>query len=132
VTKLNARNLIWLISLACVLSLAACAGRSEVAASQQVPGGDPEQGEQALRDYGCHACHTIPGVPGAEATVGPPLTDWADRHYIAGNLPNTPDNLIRWIQQPQEIEPGTAMPNVGVTEQDARHISAYLYTLRRD
>jgi cytochrome c len=132
VTKLNARNLIWLISLACVLSLAACAGRSEVAASQQVPGGDPKQGEQALRDYGCHACHTIPGVPGAEATVGPPLTDWADRHYIAGNLPNTPDNLIRWIQQPQEIEPGTAMPNVGVTEQDARHISAYLYTLRRD
>jgi cytochrome c2 len=121
-----------LIVITLVLTLSACGGRADAAAAQQVPGGDPERGQQILRAYGCQACHTIPGVAGANATVGPPLTNWADRHYIAGNLPNTPDNLIRWLQQPQEIEPGTAMPDLGITEQDAQDISAYLYTLRGD
>jgi cytochrome c2 len=98
----------------------------------EMPGGDPERGEAAIRAYGCDACHTIPGIKGANATVGPPLDDWADRRYIAGALTNKPDNLLAWIQDPQAIEPGTAMPDVGVTEQDARDIGAYLYTLSRD
>jgi cytochrome c2 len=97
-----------------------------------VAGGDPAAGAQALREYGCGACHKIPGIAGADAMVGPPLTDWAERHYIAGMMPNTPDNMIRWLQAPQEFRPGTAMPNLGVTEEVARDMSAYLYSLGRN
>lgn len=97
----------------------------------RVVDGDTARGVKELQAYGCGSCHVIPGVPGAVSYVGPPLTDWADRHYIAGSLSNTPENLIRWVREPQAIEPGTAMPNLGVTEQAARDMSAYLYTLQR-
>jgi cytochrome c len=94
-----------------------------------IEGGDIEEGRQALINYGCVACHTIPGVRGADNHVGPPLTAWSRRVYIAGLMPNEPDALIAWIRDPQSIEPGTAMPNLGVTEVDARHMATYLYTL---
>jgi cytochrome c2 len=97
-----------------------------------VAGGDPAVGARAMQEYGCGACHKIPGIAGADAMVGPPLTDWAERHYIAGMLPNTPDNMIRWLQDPQGFRPGTAMPNLGVTEEVARDMSAYLYSLGRN
>jgi cytochrome c1 len=99
---------------------------------QVMPGGDSVRGAIALRAYGCDACHTIPGIITANALVGPPLDAWAERQYIAGKLPNEPEYLIEWIRFPQAIEPGTVMPNLGVTEQDARDMGAYLYTLRRD
>lgn len=82
-----------------------------------------------MQRYGCGSCHAIPGVTGAVGTVGPPLTDWSERTYIAGSLLNTPDNLITWIMHPDAIEPGTVMPNLGVAEETARHMAAYLYTL---
>jgi cytochrome c1 len=63
--------------------------------------------------------------------VGPPLNDWSERGYIAGELPNNAENLIRWIMDPQGVEPGTDMPNLGVTEEQARDIAAYLFTLGR-
>ncbi len=96
----------------------------------QIAGGDPDRGLVLIQEYGCQSCHAIPGLQGRPAWVGPPLEMWSERLYIAGNLTNTPENLIYWLQFPQEVEPGTAMPNQGVTEEDARHISAYLYTLR--
>jgi cytochrome c len=83
-----------------------------------------------VREYGCHACHMIPGVRGARAYVGPPLTHWSRRIYIAGLLPNTPENLVRWIVDPRSVHPETAMPNTGITEAEARHIAAYLQSLR--
>jgi cytochrome c oxidase assembly factor CtaG/cytochrome c2 len=92
-------------------------------------GGDPGRGRDALRAYGCHTCHTIPGVPGADATVGPSLAQLAGRGYVAGR-PNAPDQLMAWIRHPQKLRPGTPMPEMAVTESDARHIAAYLYTLR--
>ncbi|MCA9973926.1 MAG: c-type cytochrome [Anaerolineales bacterium] len=95
-----------------------------------MPGGDAGAGEQVITDAGCGACHVIPGIRGANSTVGPPLTDWADRVYIAGALPNRPEYLVRWLLDPQEIEPGTAMPDLFLTEQQARDASAYLFTLR--
>ena len=94
-----------------------------------VPGGDLEAGRTLLANYGCITCHTIPGVPGGNAHVGPPLTDWGDRVYIAGLLTNTPENLIYWIQNPQTVVPGNAMPDLGVTDSDARDIASYLYSL---
>jgi cytochrome c1 len=85
-----------------------------------------------MQEYGCDACHQIPGVPGATGYVGPPLVAWAERHYIAGKLPNKPVYLVEWLRFPQSIEPGTAMPDMGVTEQAARDMGAYLYTLQDD
>jgi cytochrome c len=93
-------------------------------------GGDPAQGPQALRRYGCQSCHVIPGVAGARGLVGPPLDRMGSRTYVAGQLTNTPENLMHWIRFPRDVNPRTAMPETGVTEEDARHIAAYLYTLR--
>lgn len=96
----------------------------------QVPGGDASRAQPLLRAYGCAACHTIPGVIGANQSVGPSLDGYAQRAYIAGKLPNEPENLVYWLRAPQSVVPGNAMPNLGVTEQDARDIAAYLYTLK--
>lgn len=95
-----------------------------------VPGGNPEAGKLAIHAYGCGSCHSVPGVRGANGLAGPPLTHFARRSFIAGEASNTSDNLIRWIQAPESIEPGTAMPNLGVTQAMARDMAAYLYTLR--
>ena len=121
-----------LMCMFALLCLTACTGpRTVEAGAAQLTGGDAERGQQAIRAYGCDSCHTIPGIPTANSTVGPPLDDWAERHFIAGSLANTADNLILWIRFPQRVEPGNAMPDLGVSEQDARDISAYLFTLRR-
>lgn len=88
------------------------------------------RGRDHLQYYGCSSCHTIPGVAGAHATVGPPLNRMGRRTYIAGVLPNTPQHLALWIQHPQQIHPGTAMPELGVTPSDAEDIAAYLEELR--
>jgi cytochrome c len=133
--RLSALLLPLLGSLAIVVLaglLASCTTQRRAAATGPViPGSNPDRGWQAIQDYGCIACHTIPGVPRADALVGPPLTHWAERSYIAGRLTNTPENLILWIQFPQSVDPGNAMPDMGVADQDARNIAAYLYTLRR-
>ena len=113
-----------------LFSLVACGGKPVCAVIKDVPGGNPEAGKQAIVAYGCGACHTIPGVPGATTYVGPLLTAYSRRHYVAGLLPNTHENLIAWLQNPQQVRPGTAMPNLGLTEIEARNIAAYLYTLQ--
>lgn len=91
--------------------------------------GRPDRGAELIAQYGCGSCHTIPGVTRADGLVGPPLTRFGARSYIAGELPNNADNLRRWISDPQGVEPGTAMPNLGVDAIDAQDIVAYLYTL---
>ncbi len=95
-----------------------------------IAGGDPGRGQALLQAWGCGACHTIPRVTGANGDVGPALSDLSNRGYIAGNLQNTPDNLVRWIMHPQEIAPGVAMPDAGVPEGVARDMAAYLYSVR--
>lgn len=91
--------------------------------------GRPDRGAQLIAQYGCGSCHTIPGIGRADGLVGPPLTRFGARSYVAGELPNNADNLQRWITDPQAVEPGTAMPNLGVSAIDAQDIAAYLYTL---
>lgn len=93
-------------------------------------GGDARSGKVEIRKYGCSSCHEISGVPGARGLIGPPLDGVGQRYYIAGELANTPDNLILWIQHPRQVEPHTVMPEMGVSEQDSRDIAAYLYTLK--
>jgi putative membrane protein len=89
-----------------------------------------ERGRVATQRYGCGACHEISGIAGAIGRVGPPLTGFADRVYIAGYLPNEPDNLVGWIMNPSAFRNPTGMPVLGVTEREARDIAAYLYSLR--
>lgn len=93
-------------------------------------GGDASRGRQVIQQYGCGSCHEIPGVVGAHGLVGPPLLWFARRSYVAGELPNTADNLELWIRSPQKIHPRTAMPALGLDDQQARDVVAYLYTLR--
>jgi cytochrome c2 len=93
-------------------------------------GGDPERGNDVIQKYRCGACHTIPGIDGADGMVGPPLLWFSRRTFIAGQLPNTPDNLIAWMRSPRSIEPHTAMPDSSLSDQEARDAAAYLYTLR--
>lgn len=92
--------------------------------------GNAEHGRQLIASYGCGACHRIPGVHAARGEVGPPLLDFSERTMIAGELPNTPENLTRWIEHPKSVEPKTAMPELGVTDTEANDIAAYLYALR--
>lgn len=82
-----------------------------------------------IRDAGCGGCHTIPGIREAHGRVGPPLSFFSARTFIAGRLPNTPGNLIAWIRDPPSLAPDTAMPRMGLSEQQARDAAAYLYTI---
>lgn len=88
-----------------------------------------KRGRDHMQYYGCGSCHTIPGVPGAHATVGPPLSQMGMRTYIAGTLSNSPQHLALWIQHPQRVHSGTAMPELGVTPEDAKEIAQYLEEL---
>lgn len=125
----RANSILWMGILVSIL-LIACAANNQQ--TTLVEGGDPYRGAQAIQRQGCHSCHRIPGIRGANSYVGPPLIAWSERQYIAGHLENTPDNLIAWIMEPQSIEPGTAMPNMNIDEQTARDIAAYLYTLEKE
>jgi cytochrome c1 len=122
------------IALALAVMLVACNRllRDSSAREQAMAltGADPDGGPALMRHYGCVSCHTIPGVRGADATVGPPLTAMSRRTYIAGVLPNNPANMVRWIVNAPSVDSLTAMPYLGVTAGDARTIAAYLYTLR--
>jgi cytochrome c len=113
-----------------LLLLGGCRGGRYTPGAEVVPGGDPQAGAQLIESYHCGACHTIPGIRGADGLVGPPLTLFGRRTYVGGEVPNTPPNLIQWIMDPAAIEPGTAMPALGLSEQQARNVAAYLYTLR--
>lgn len=79
---------------------------------------------------GCGSCHVIPGHALGTGLVGPPLTGFARRTIIAGRLPNTPDNLDQWLEHPQAVVPGNAMPDMDINQRQANDIAAYLYTLR--
>jgi cytochrome c2 len=91
-------------------------------------GGDPRRGESMFIQYGCGSCHALSDVRTAVGSVGPPLDGIGERVIIAGHLANTSDNMEKWIRNPQQVSPGTAMPNLHVGEQDARDITAFLYT----
>jgi cytochrome c len=123
------RHPVWPGLLLAALALAACES-PEPPVHLRVVGGDPDIGRRLVADYGCGTCHVVPRVRGAAGTVGPPLTDLALRSYIAGSMPNRPDVLTRFLEDPPSVQPRTAMPNLGVTPEEARHIAAFLYTLR--
>ncbi|OZI76406.1 c-type cytochrome [Bordetella genomosp. 2] len=120
-----------------VALLAALAGCGEppapLAATPQagaLAGADSARGRERIVAQGCVSCHSIPGIKGAGARVGPPLGHLAKRAYLGGVLANTSANLVRWLRDPPAIAPHTAMPNLRLSEAEARDIAAYLLTLR--
>ncbi len=121
------RHLAGAYALLASLVLAAC---GEPARAPLTVAGDPERGRLLLRQYGCGSCHQIPGVAAADGNVGPPLGRIAKRVYLGGVLPNSPENMVRWIRAPQDFDPLTAMPNLQVTEAFAQDMTAYLYQLK--
>lgn len=124
------RVAILLLGVAACAALGGCQGGQVIARYPVDTGGNAAHGKLVIQQTGCGACHTIPGIYTARGVVGPPLFFFSRRTMIAGELPNSPDNLVRWLKNPKLVEPGTAMPDLGLTDQQARDVAAYLYTLR--
>ena len=114
---------------AAVVGAAVLGGCTPSKAKQPVPG-DADAGVSTITRHACGSCHQIPGVQAANGLVGPPLGGVAARVYLAGHLLNTPDNMILWLRKPQAVFPGNAMPDLGLSDKEARDVAAYLYTLR--
>ena len=89
---------------------------------------DAERGRALASSRGCASCHVIPGVHRADGTVGPSLEHWSQRTFVAGLLPNTPEQLKRWILHPQSVKPGVTMPELAMPDSDAADIVAFLFT----
>lgn len=123
------------LQISLVLSIAAglasgCTGGQSLQPYTVNAGGNAPRGKQVIAQYDCGSCHTIPGVPNAKGVFGPPLNFMARRTVIAGNFPNSSSTLVQWIMSPEEMKPKTAMPDLGLSEQQARDAAAYLYTLQ--
>lgn len=115
------------LAAVCILALTAC---GEKDAAPRVAGGDATVGKKLVEQYQCGSCHAIPDIPASRGTAGPALEGFGRRSYIAGRFPNNADALTRWLANPPAMKPGTLMPDLGVSPDDARHMAAFLYTLR--
>ena len=124
------RTCSWTLRFAICLAAGLISGCKETTIATASTIGSAGRGRAAITTYGCGKCHTIPGIHGANGVVGPPLQSLAQRTYIAGNFPNTPDTLTHWIMAPQTMKPKTAMPSLGLSEPQARDVVAYLETLQ--
>ena len=125
----------WRLGLAIAVAAAAmavegCAGGRALPGYTVMPRIEARQGKQVIEQFQCGTCHTIPGIRGANGVFGPPLMWFGKRSYIAGDFPNTPATLTQWILNPPAMKPGTAMPLLGVSEDQARDAAAYLESLR--
>ena len=108
------------------LALAACSGAGETR-TRAVPSGDPARGLEIMREAGCGACHDIPGLDWPKGRVGPPLSGLGDRALIGSGLPNRPETLIPYLMNAPAVDPGSAMPPMPITEEEARDVAAWLY-----
>ena len=101
---------------------------------RQVPGGNAARGRAIVvrGNYGCAACHSIPGIDFPRGIAGPPLQGMADRAFIAGQLPNKPEVLVQFLQNPPRLVPKSGMPDVRLSLDQARDVAAFLYTLEAD
>jgi cytochrome c len=109
------------------LWLTACGGdAADPVPPLKLTRGDADRGLRLLTQYQCGSCHAIPGVPAARGVNGPSLQAFGKRSYIAGRVPNFPDALAQWLVAPSALVPGTTMPSMGVSPEEARHMAAYL------
>ena len=124
----RAEPMTWACAVAALAMIAGCS--DDTAVSPGAGAGQASRGRELIVRYGCGSCHSIPGVSGANGSVGPPLRGIATRSYVGGALANTPQNMARWIRHPREYDLRTAMPDLGLSEAEARDITAYLYRLK--
>jgi cytochrome c len=117
------------LGLLALVGLVACA-RDDVELAESITAGNVERGKRAFRRFGCGSCHEVHGDRTSQGHAGPALDHFALQSYLPGGLANTPASLTRWIRRPREVSPNTAMPELGVSEQEGRDLAAYLYTLR--
>jgi cytochrome c2 len=107
----------------------ACTSQESGPAFDRAPRAQVERGRLLLAQYQCGSCHAIPDVQAARGRMGPTLASFGRRSYIAGHVPNGPEHLVRWIVAPGALVPGTVMPAMGVSPDDARDMAAYLLSL---
>jgi cytochrome c oxidase subunit 2 len=89
-----------------------------------------QTGRDRFLSLSCVNCHTVRGTP-ASGTVGPDLTHLMARETLASGIePNTPDNIRRWVNNPQQMKPGCLMPAFSLGEPDLEKLVAYLTTLK--
>lgn len=117
------------LGVVCALCAALLGGCQKLRAV--VPGSDATAARaiELASHHGCVSCHDIPGAAVA-GRVGPSLRGLTGRAYLAGGLPNTPEQVVAFIRFPERARPGTLMPNLRVPESDARELASFLYTLR--
>ncbi len=118
-----------LAALSLWIWLAGCASETPDRLATEDPAPDSQRGRELVATYGCSSCHRIPGISGNPGAIGPPLSYWSRRKFIAGRLPNEPHRLVDWLRNPQAVKPGTAMPYLGISEREAVDMAAFLYSL---
>lgn len=116
-----------MLILACA-GLAACDGPPD--RSPTLTDVDLRQGRRLIVEKGCAACHTFPDVAWPRGGLGPALEDFGRQGLIAGRLPNQPGVLMQFVRDAPSLLPGTAMPAVPMTDQEARDVTAYLLQLK--
>lgn len=95
------------------------------------PASPSDEGRKLIAQYGCNGCHIVPGIEGAQGTLGPSLAGVASRPTLSeGSVPNSPANLAQFIQNPASLNAQSSMPPTGVTDEEASAIAAYLATLK--
>ena len=119
-----------LVALLPAVLLSGCGQGGGGLGPPHVRGGDVETGRRLITQYQCSTCHVIPEVPGPNGEAGPSLEHVARLGYIAGGIPNRGEQMVAWLRDPPALKPGTRMPSMGLTEQEARLMAAYLYTLK--
>lgn len=112
-----------------MMGLILCACEGGKVQPRALSGADAGLGRDITERVGCGACHQIPGVTWPQGKVGPSLEGFADRALIAGRFPNQPETLARFVRDAPSLSPETGMPPMPLTEEEARHVAAYLYTL---
>ncbi|HEY0606021.1 MAG TPA: cytochrome c oxidase subunit II [Herpetosiphonaceae bacterium] len=116
-------------------TVAATANAPETTTPQAQPTSLEAQGYQLFQQKGCVGCHAINGYPGAVSRVGPDLTHVGSRqHIVAGWLENTPENMRRWLRDPNEVKPdnvmGTAIKLGTLRDDEIEALTAYLESLK--
>lgn len=121
----------WLLGTAALVLVITGCGllTSSQDARVEETGGNIARGEDLVRQNGCMACHSIPGMGSVHDGYGPDLDGFANRRLIGGSAENRPDVLIQFLMSPQSVIPGSGMPTIGLTEEEARDIATWLYTL---
>lgn len=115
------------IVMACI-GLTACDGPPD-----RVPGlddADAGRGRLLVVEHGCAACHAFPDVGWPRGRLGPSLEHFGRQGLIAGRLPNQPGVLMRFVRDAPGLVPGTGMPGMPMSDQDARDVTAYLLRLQ--